>query len=231
MAVCPPLESQFPDKNKKLINLSRQVLEKVKTTGVTTGNQIAKAILQDFSEKAYELEFKNIQRRVYDALNVLQAIDIISKMRNEVSYKGLINNEQIIDLKQTIESKKQQNELKKQALIEKMCQYIAIHKLIQRNKADDVKKQIVLPCVIVRGVRVNIEIQEDSARFTSRNPFKIINDSHLLSGLNLHRFSSEDLSEDFPNELMKLIHIEDHRESESGERDYREMLLHLTERR
>jgi len=32
---------------------------------------------------------KNIRRRVYDALNVLKAMDIISKDKKEIQWKGL----------------------------------------------------------------------------------------------------------------------------------------------
>jgi hypothetical protein len=35
---------------------------------------------------------KNIRRRVYDALNVLMAMDIISKERKEIRWKGLPSN-------------------------------------------------------------------------------------------------------------------------------------------
>ena len=34
------------------------------------------------------LDFKNVQRRVYDALNVLSALRIIYKIRNKVRYIG-----------------------------------------------------------------------------------------------------------------------------------------------
>ena len=33
-----------------------------------------------------KVDFKNVQRRVYDALNVLNAMDIISKDRNNIYY-------------------------------------------------------------------------------------------------------------------------------------------------
>lgn len=36
-----------------------------------------------FSEK---VDFKNVQRRVYDALNVLSAMDIIKKNKNQIVY-------------------------------------------------------------------------------------------------------------------------------------------------
>ena len=35
---------------------------------------------------------KNIRRRVYDALNVLMAMDIISKEKKEIRWKGLPSN-------------------------------------------------------------------------------------------------------------------------------------------
>lgn len=34
------------------------------------------------------LDFKNVQRRVYDALNVLSALDVINKDRNRITFKG-----------------------------------------------------------------------------------------------------------------------------------------------
>lgn len=33
-------------------------------------------------------DFKNVQRRVYDALNVLNALGIVEKKRNNIVYKG-----------------------------------------------------------------------------------------------------------------------------------------------
>ena len=34
------------------------------------------------------MDFKNVQRRVYDALNVLSALGIITKVRNRVKFVG-----------------------------------------------------------------------------------------------------------------------------------------------
>ncbi|CAG9311512.1 unnamed protein product [Blepharisma stoltei] len=232
MASCPPLDLPVPDKNKKLINLSKQVLEKVKNSEVTTGNQIAKAILKDFPESTYEAEFKNIQRRVYDALNVLQAIDVISKIRNEIRYKGIINNEQLERMKLSVEQNRKRNMQKKKALAENIFQYIAIHKLMQRNKEQRKKKLVELPCLIVGGGDANIDIQEDSVRLTSPIGFTIANDTHLLSRLDLHCFRSEELPENFPDELINLIGSNDFVKTEDlriRERDYRQMLLQLTE--
>lgn len=35
-----------------------------------------------------KLDFKNVQRRVYDALNVLSALEVINKDRNKISFRG-----------------------------------------------------------------------------------------------------------------------------------------------
>lgn len=37
------------------------------------------------------ISFKNIQRRVYDAINVLSAIGIISKLKSNLIYNGEFN--------------------------------------------------------------------------------------------------------------------------------------------
>jgi hypothetical protein len=38
-----------------------------------------------------KLEFKNVQRRVYDVLNVFSAINIVRKVKNKIYYNGNIN--------------------------------------------------------------------------------------------------------------------------------------------
>ncbi|KAB5552376.1 hypothetical protein DKX38_009687 [Salix brachista] len=92
-----------------LRQFSIKVCEKVESKGTTTYNEHTYAALVSSStEVADELvaEFadpinsvstpdqqqydeKNIRRRVYDALNVLMALDIISKDKKEIQWKGL----------------------------------------------------------------------------------------------------------------------------------------------
>lgn len=47
------------------------------------------AFLFSSVEKQQQYDEKNIRRRVYDALNVLMALDIISKDKKEIQWKGL----------------------------------------------------------------------------------------------------------------------------------------------
>lgn len=43
----------------------------------------------DILKMQQQYDEKNIRRRVYDALNVLMAMDIISKDKKEIQWKGL----------------------------------------------------------------------------------------------------------------------------------------------
>jgi hypothetical protein len=57
------VKPSLPDCNKKLIFLSHRVLEMVKVSTVTTGNQIAKSIINDMVGKRsgyHDIDFKNI---------------------------------------------------------------------------------------------------------------------------------------------------------------------------
>jgi len=76
-------------KDKKLVFLSSSVLRKVKERPMVTGTQIANEILEmyrEFCEEGQRVDFKNVQRRVYDALNVLSAMDIIHKDKYNIFY-------------------------------------------------------------------------------------------------------------------------------------------------
>ncbi|XP_031093319.1 transcription factor-like protein DPB isoform X2 [Ipomoea triloba] len=75
---------------------SNMVCMKVKDKGRTTYSEVADEIIADFratevnsSVSMNESDEKNIRRRVYDVLNVLMALDIVTKDRKEIQWKGL----------------------------------------------------------------------------------------------------------------------------------------------
>ncbi|GAB5566501.1 transcription factor Dp-1 isoform X1 [Prionailurus iriomotensis] len=88
------------EKNGKgLRHFSMKVCEKVQRKGTTSYNEVADELVAEFSaadnhilpnESAYDQ--KNIRRRVYDALNVLMAMNIISKEKKEIKWIGLPTN-------------------------------------------------------------------------------------------------------------------------------------------
>jgi len=69
---------------KKLVFLSRTVLEHVKKIKNTTGAEIAKEILRIYKKQKKNMDYKNVQRRVYDALNVLSALKFTKKYRGRI---------------------------------------------------------------------------------------------------------------------------------------------------
>jgi hypothetical protein len=71
---------------KKLVFLSRRVYERAKELYITNGTHIAREILEESKKLRMNFDFKNVQRRVYDALNVLTALDMIKKDRNKIEF-------------------------------------------------------------------------------------------------------------------------------------------------
>ncbi|XP_022872128.1 transcription factor-like protein DPB isoform X3 [Olea europaea var. sylvestris] len=80
-----------------LRQFSMKVCEKVESKGRTTYNEVADELVTEFADPnnniaspdQQQYDEKNIRRRVYDALNVLMAMDIISKDKKEIQWKGL----------------------------------------------------------------------------------------------------------------------------------------------
>ena len=73
-------------KEKKLVFLSRSVLQCVRDSPMTTGTEISTEILELYKKFGDKVDFKNVQRRVYDTLNVLSAMKIIKKHKNHLEY-------------------------------------------------------------------------------------------------------------------------------------------------
>ncbi|OMJ79094.1 hypothetical protein SteCoe_20953 [Stentor coeruleus] len=223
----PNMRSPLQDRNKKLINLSRQVLDHVRSTDKTTGNQIARDIIHGFPNDAFDSEFKNIQRRVYDALNVLHALSIISKNRNEIKYRGLVDKEDLSQLQQKISQKKKEIEEKRNSLGENVIQFVALHKLIRRNQEIVDKSAVVeLPCLVVSGkTKSSMQFSEESVLITSSCPFTILSDSHIFAEMNLHKFTTTEISEHFPQEIFDLLDKSCIQQPETSEKDYKELFL------
>ena len=85
--------------NKGLRHFSMKVCQKVQNKGKTTYNEVADELVREYAASVLtnpvdqSYDEKNIRRRVYDALNVLMAMDIISKEKNkEIHWKGLPTN-------------------------------------------------------------------------------------------------------------------------------------------
>ena len=206
---------------KGLRHFSMKVCEKVQWKGVTTYNEVADELVAEFSDprnltspsdQAYDQ--KNIRRRVYDALNVLMAMNIISKEKKEIRWIGLPTNS--AQECQNLESEKQKKieriKHKTQQLQELILQQIAFKNLVQRNREMEQTQgppasnsAIQLPFIIVNTSKktvIDCSISNDKYEylFNFDNTFEIHDDIEVLKrmgmalGLEKGQCSQQDLS-------------------------------------
>ncbi|CAB1347482.1 unnamed protein product, partial [Coregonus sp. 'balchen'] len=130
---------------KGLRHFSMKVCEKVQKKGATSYNAVADELVAEFTHSTTVMatysvyDQKNIRRRVYDALNVLMAMNIISKEKKEIRWIGLPNNS--AQECQNLEVEKQKSlkriRQKRTQLEELILQQISFKNLVQRNKASE----------------------------------------------------------------------------------------------
>ncbi|XP_043927000.1 transcription factor Dp-2 isoform X2 [Protopterus annectens] len=210
------------DKNGKgLRHFSMKVCEKVQRKGKTSYNEVADELVAEFTNASTHLpadsqtyDQKNIRRRVYDALNVLMAMNIISKEKKEIRWIGLPTNS--AQECQNLEMEKQRRieriKQKRAQLQELILQQIAFKRLVQRNRRLDEQNQgppapnsvIQLPFIIVNTSKqtvIDCSISSDKFEylFNFDNTFEIHDDIEVLKrmgmslGLESGKSSPEDL--------------------------------------
>ncbi|CAN0926130.1 Transcription factor-like protein DPB [Linum grandiflorum] len=145
-----------------------------------------------------QFDEKNIRRRVYDALNVLMALDIISKDKKEIHWKGLPRTSQsdVEEMKGEKVSFKNRNEKKAQYLQEMEDQYVGLQNLIERNKqlyssGNAPSGGVSLPFILVQTrphATVEVEISEDMQLvhfdFNS-TPFELHDDNYVMKAMKM----------------------------------------------
>ncbi|XP_070290011.1 transcription factor Dp-1-like isoform X2 [Salvelinus sp. IW2-2015] len=95
---------------------------------------------------------KNIRRRVYDAVNVLMAMNIISKEKKEIRWIGLPTNsaQECQNLEVENQKRLKRIRLKRTELDELILQKISFKNLVQRNKAPPPSSSVIqLPFIIL----------------------------------------------------------------------------------
>ncbi|KAH7553541.1 hypothetical protein JRO89_XS12G0024100 [Xanthoceras sorbifolium] len=155
---------------------------------------------------------KNIRRRVYDALNVLMAMDIISKDKKEIQWKGLPRTSlnDIEELKGERLGLRNKIEKKAAYLQELEEQFVGLQNLIQRNEqlyssGNAPSGGVALPFILVQTrphATVEVEISEDMQLvhfdFNS-TPFELHDDNYVLKAMKFcERPQSDDMVQSFP---------------------------------
>ncbi|XP_041729994.2 transcription factor Dp-2-like isoform X2 [Coregonus clupeaformis] len=195
------------EKNGKgLRHFSMKVCEKVQKKGATSYNEVADELVAEFTHSTTVMatdsvyDQKNIRRRVYDALNVLMAMNIISKEKKEIRWIGLPNNS--AQECQNLEVEKQKSlkriRQKRTQLEELILQQISFKNLVQRNKASEASSLapppsssvIHLPFIIINtDVRTvtDCSISSDKCEylFNFDNTFEIHDDIEILKHMGM----------------------------------------------
>lgn len=203
--------------NKGLRHFSKRVCDKVKTKMVTTYKEVADELVAECVGNSESPTFlydqKNIRRRVYDALNVLMALDIITKNKKDITWKGLPSGsiQNSVYLVQEKENRLNSVKRKLLALQEIIMQEVAIKQLVKRNQDTENKfgppphnTYINLPFMAISAnedTTVEVEISEDQKQYglSFDDKFSVIDDTELLKsmgftlGLDRGEVSSEDL--------------------------------------
>ncbi|CAI0407696.1 unnamed protein product [Linum tenue] len=218
-----------------LRQFSMKVCEKVESKGTTTYNEVADELVAEFADPGgvvpvnsqQQYDEKNIRRRVYDALNVLMALDIISKDKKEIQWKGLPRTSlsDIEELNAEQLSLRNRNEKKAHYLQELKEQHVGLQNLIQRNEhlyssGNAPSGGVSLPFILVQTrphATVEVEISEDMQLvhfdFNS-TPFELHDDNYVLRAMKL---SDNDSST--PNMVIDL--------DEQGSRMFQQQQQHL----
>ncbi|XP_071734725.1 transcription factor-like protein DPB isoform X2 [Rutidosis leptorrhynchoides] len=187
----------------------KKVCQKVEKMGRTTYSQVADELVAEFSKPVngihapnklprQQYDEKNIRRRVYDALNVFTAMDIMFKDKKDIHWKGLplsfFNN--IQQLKSDRLALQSRFEKKSAYLQELQDQYEGLQNLIQRNRelyssGNAPAAGVALPFILVQTrphATLEVEISEDMqlVHFDfNTTPFEIHDDNHVLKAMQL----------------------------------------------
>ncbi|XP_042240339.1 transcription factor Dp-1-like isoform X3 [Homarus americanus] len=192
---------------KGLRHFSMKVCEKVKAKGTTSYNEVADELVSEFTDPTRcaspsdgaNYDQKNIRRRVYDALNVLMAMNIISKEKKEIRWLGLPTNsaQECRKLEQERHKRVERIKLKTQQLQDLILQQIAFKNLVERNRTEERKhgapspnSAIQLPFIIVNTNKktiIDCSISNDKTEylFNFDDTFEIHDDIEVLKRMGM----------------------------------------------
>mmetsp|Transcript_37273 Transcript_37273/g.73280 ORF Transcript_37273/g.73280 Transcript_37273/m.73280 type:complete len:620 (-) Transcript_37273:180-2039(-) len=205
---------------KGLRHFSLKVCEKVQQQNVTTYNKVADDLVKELtnpatagigSTKVYEE--KNIRRRVYDALNVLMAMGIISKEKKAITWIGLPGGvtEDLLKLREQKKRKVECIKQKQEQLSHFLTQQVCFKNLVTRN-ATELEKgnvpagKLEVPFVLVRCQQaspIQLKMSEDKKDmyFEFSDRFWVLDHQDILKALKLAKIASWDLPRLLPRDV------------------------------
>lgn len=212
---------------KGLRHFSMKVCEKVRKKGLTSYNEVADELVAEFTDPRHipnsvdqQYDQKNIRRRVYDALNVLMAMNIISKEKKEIRWLGLPTtsaneNVSLLNEKARIAER---IALKTKQLNELLIQQISYKNLMQRNLENESTRgppapnsAIQLPFIVVHSDRktiIDCSITNDKTEylFVFNDKFEIKDDFEVLKLIGMtHGLESGNISKGNLIKVKQLV--------------------------
>mmetsp|Transcript_11357 Transcript_11357/g.22489 ORF Transcript_11357/g.22489 Transcript_11357/m.22489 type:complete len:325 (-) Transcript_11357:47-1021(-) len=219
-------ESTEGKASKGLRHFSMKVCKKVEEKGHTSYNEVADELVREFLAEGTagtKYDEKNIRRRVYDALNVLMAMDIISKEKKEIRWKGLPSSaHHDLEMLQN-ERNNRLNEVqrKRECLKELIVQQVCFKNLVQRNREREASGQdhnidhrmadqekIPLPFIVVNTssqtvIQCDMGPDRTDVFFNFSKPFEINDDNEILKRIGLNKTTDQDLRRSIPADLYQ----------------------------
>jgi len=200
---------------KGLRHFSSLVCQKVEEKGRTTYNEVADELVAELTadgQDAVQMDEKNIRRRVYDALNVLMAMEIIDKEKKEIFWKGLPNTSEsdVKQLRDDCRVRLAQLDKKRKHLDNLVGDFACLHALAKRNASQPAvapENRLQTPFVVIYTLPQQqgagggdegpvIEMSEDSSEvlfdFKGRG-FQVEYDKDILQQMELGQVRSSAL--------------------------------------
>ncbi|XP_053481045.1 transcription factor Dp-1-like [Ictalurus furcatus] len=211
----------------------------MKVTELSSGDNIS-------PNDAHVYDQKIIRRRIYDALNVLMAMNIISKDKKEIKWIGFPTNsaQECKDLEAEGQRRLERIKQKQSQLQELILQQIAFKRLVQRNREAEQKNHrpppttvIHLPFIIVNTSKktvIDCSISNDKFEylFNFDNMFEIHEKIEVLKcmgmalGLDSGKCTPENLKiartlipkalEPYVTDMAQGVHRHSHTNSDNG---------------
>jgi hypothetical protein len=189
---------------KGLRYYSKMVCKKVEEKGTTSYNEVADELVDTVKKEFLKenphgkFDEKNVRRRIYDVVNVFMAMDIISKDKKAIVWKGLPSSahQDIEMLTRERDFRMQEIHRKREALQHLLTQQVCFRNLVQHNHArglanDPNDHKIPLPFIVVNThssavIQCNMSRELTDVMFDFSAPFEINDDNMILNQLGMY---------------------------------------------
>ncbi|CAD7696734.1 unnamed protein product [Ostreobium quekettii] len=207
----PPAKGEraSPRSSKGLKQTSLRVMAAVKQQRRMSYTAVAEELVAEIASVARREsgeEFRdgsdndNLRRRVYDVLNVLDAVGVIKKEEKQICWRGLPESIALLaDQLRTEKAKLQEAVDEKRARLAQLAEsFSALEGIVKRNEHRPIDRcpqdvrVLPLPCIIIRAPAVGaieVQISEDlrSVRMNFHDvPFEVHDDIYVLKSMRLH---------------------------------------------